>query len=158
MQTANTDPTAGETARRNNLYVEHAEQIGDPTDPRFHDAVRRDPRLRHESDRSPRSHKASCRGALTRPRITARPRPSDRPLGLTHDDLGAAFLPAGVRGDPPLGHVLGDSRETTRGDGTEAEERPVGHVRGCKPGQQPPGDLGRHPTGHVLGPARERPE
>ena len=163
MQTATLDPTAGETARRRSPYLEQAEQVGDPTDPRFHD-----PRFDHPRFDDPRFAPdaadiapppvASHTAAPLRPRIPATPRPTDRPLGSTHDHLGAAFLPADVRGDPLAGHVLGHSRETILSDGADADGRPAGHVLGHRWGEQPPPDFGRHVAGYVLGPVPRRAE
>lgn len=146
MQTATLDPTAGETARRRSPYVRRAEQVGDPTDPRF-----QDPRFEAEADEIARPHLASRTAALKRPRITSTPRPTDRPLGSTHDHLGVAFVPADVCGDPPVGHVLGHSRETILSAGADAEGRPGGHVLGHRRGEEQPPGFGQHPSGHVRG-------
>jgi hypothetical protein len=158
MQTATFDPLAGETARRRTPPVEQAAPVGDPTDPRYHDP--RD----HNPDHDPRDPERRLNERKPRDssfhdaRITATPRPTDRPLGSTHDHRGEAFLPADVCGDPPVGHVLGHSRETIVYDAADAEGRPAGHVLGRQPGQQPPPDLGQHPSGHVLGPVSKRSE
>ena len=153
MRPATLDPTAGETARRHSPYVQQPEQVGDPTDPRFHA-----PRFERVAEEIALPRVAFHTGALTLPRITETHRPEDRPLGSTHHHPGAAFLPADVCGDPPVGHVLGHSRETIVGDRAKTEGRPVGHVVGRKPGQRPAADLGRHPAGHVLGPVPGRSE
>lgn len=162
MQTATPDPTAGETARRLTPHLKQAEQVGDPTDPRFHE--RRlsdwhfdDPRLRREAEGFAPRHATSRRSLLSRPHIEPMPRPSDRPLGSTHKDPGAAFLPAYVLGDPPAGHVLGHPRDTILDNGAEAEGRPVGLARGRKPGERQPGNPDR-PGGHVPAPRRRNAE
>lgn len=156
MQTATLDPTAGETARRRSPYVQQAERVGDPTDPRFkdprfHDLRFHDLRFEAEAHEIARLDVASHTAALTRPRITSTPRPMDRPLGSTHDHLGVAFVPADVCGDPPVGHVLGRSRETILSARADAEGRPGGHVLGHRRGEEPPPGFGQHPSGHVLG-------
>ena len=158
MQTATLDPTAGETARRRSPYVDQAEKVGDPTDPRFHDRRFPDWRFAPEVDEIAPPPAASQTAGVTRLSIPPTPRPTDRPLGSTHDHLGAAFLPADVRGDPLAGHVLGHSRETIISDGADAHGRPVGHVLGHRWREQLPSDSGRHVTGHVLGPVPGRAE
>ncbi len=162
MQTATQDPTAGETARRRGSYVEQAEQVGDPTDPRFHDQQfggrSRDRRLAREAAEIASPPVASPTIARPGPRIPAMPKPTDRPLGSTHDHLGAAFLPADVLGDPLAGHALGHSREAILSDGADADGRPAGHVLGRRSGQQLPPGFGRHVVGYVLGPIPGRAE